>query len=337
VDGQPRGRPDSGPRRGHTRADHSARGAPADRAPRVIPDRPDSRHRHWHRWRHRTKIHGLERRGSPQRPAARRPTRRRAGDRAARGCRRGHRHRRRRPAAHRGRRTTRPTAPTPAQPLAPTNPTAGPAPTLAPTATLPSAATVPPTLTPPPSVTPTPNPLASTRTVITTAPIAVGDETLAPGAALEIPVDTPLEDNAIPPGTPIRLPGGQVITLPAGTRIPAVENPTVVGAPLNAVLQRTSAVGDTTYAPGTAVVLPSGIRVLGSLEPGTTVLLPAGTTVQVAGRTQTIREPVAVTIGGAPASRPAALPATGDAAPIWWPAALGVLLALLGWRLRRAR
>jgi hypothetical protein len=170
--------------------------------------------------------------------------------------------------------------------------------------------------------------------VLTTAPIAIGDETLAPGAPLEIPLDTPLADGAVPSETTIRLPGGQVLTLPAGIRIPAVENPTTVGEALTTILQRTSAVGDTTYAPGTAIVVPPGTSVLGAVEPSATVLLQPGTAVQVSGRTQTVRESLAVTVSGAPVGRPSTLPATGDAEPVWWPAGLGLLMVLLGWRLR---
>lgn len=205
-----------------------------------------------------------------------------------------------------------------------------PTPTDVPTAT--------PTATPSlvPSATPTANPLASSRTVLTTAPIAVGDETLGPGAALEIPLGVALQDGAIPSGTTLRLPGGQLVTLPVGIRIPAVENPTIVGSPMNAVLPRTSAVGDTTYAPGTNVVVPSGTSVLGALEPEATVLLRPGAVVQVNGRTQTLAEALPVVVSSAAVARPATLPATGEASPVLWPAAIGLALVLIGWRLHRA-
>src|SRR5262249_60554710 len=151
-----------------------------------------------------------------------------------------------------------PRAPLPPPPPAP----AVPADTPLPTATL--------LRTPEPAPTPIPDPLASARTVLTTAPIAIGDDTLAPGAPLEIPLDTPLADGAVPSGTTVRLPGGQVLTLPAGIPIPAVENPTTVGQALTTILQRTSAVGDTTYAPGTAILLRPGTSALGSPEPNAT-------------------------------------------------------------------
>ncbi|HEY7064613.1 MAG TPA: hypothetical protein VII06_24280 [Chloroflexota bacterium] len=186
-----------------------------------------------------------------------------------------------------------------------------------------------------PTAVPTPDLLATSRTVQTRAPIAVGDDTISAGAALQIPLETPLEDGAIPPGTPVRLPNGQVITLPAGTSIPAAESPTTIGAPLNAVLTRTGLVGDTTYPQGTALVLPSGTSVLGSPEANDTVLLQAGAVVQVAGRTVTLIEPLPVVVSPAPVAQPAALPPTGEADPVWWPAGLGLVLMLGGWRLLR--
>ncbi|HLH24862.1 MAG TPA: hypothetical protein VK066_20255 [Chloroflexota bacterium] len=219
-------------------------------------------------------------------------------------------------------------------------------PALAPTvaATLTPLATLTPirTATPAPTVAaatptavPTPNALAESRTVLTRAPIAVGDETIAAGAALQIPLETALEDGAIPPGTPVRLPNGQVITLPAGTSIPAAENPTTIGAPLNAVLPRASLVGTTSYPQGTALVLPSGTSVLGSPDPNATVLLQPGAVVQVGGNTTTLVEPLPVVVSAVPVAQPAALPPTGDADPVVWPAGLGLLLVLGGWRLLR--
>jgi hypothetical protein len=217
-------------------------------------------------------------------------------------------------------------------------PTVAGSPTPAATATLvrTSTPTIAPTAAPPtPTAMPTPNALANSRVVLTRAPIAVGDETIPAGAALEIPLETPLEDGAIPPGTPVRLPNGQVVTLPAGTSIPAAESPTTIGAPLNAVLPRASLVGDTTYPQGTVVVLPSGTNVLGTPEPNATVLVPAGSVVQVGGRTVTLVESLPVVASAAPVAQPAALPPTGDADPVLWPAGLGLLLMLGGWRLLR--
>ncbi|HWO89544.1 MAG TPA: hypothetical protein VNL98_10390 [Gemmatimonadales bacterium] len=215
-----------------------------------------------------------------------------------------------------------------------TTPSPSPTRTLTPS---PTATVLPatPTATAPPSPTATPLLLTAGRTVLTTASIAVGDEVLPPGTPLTIPVDVMLQDGAIPSGTVIRLPDGQLVTLPAGITIPVVEQPTTVTAPLNAVLPQASLVGDTPYPANTTVVLPVGTTVLGSLEPNATVLLPAGTVVQVAGHTHTLVEPLRVVISPAPVAQPVTLPATGDAAPILWPAAVGVLLMLLGWRLYR--
>ncbi len=204
--------------------------------------------------------------------------------------------------------------------------TASPSPTSTPTPT------VAPTITPPPTV----NPLASSRTVITTAPISVGGETFAPGAPLEIPIQVSLENGAIPPGTTIRLPDGQVLALPSGTSIPAVENAAVVGAPLNAVLPRAGLVGDVATPPGAVLTLPSGTTVYGDLTPESTVLLPSGSVVELGGRSETLVEPLQVVISTMPVELPAVLPATGDAAPVLWPAGLGFLLVLAGWRLRRS-
>jgi hypothetical protein len=217
-------------------------------------------------------------------------------------------------------------------------PTLAASPTLIPTSTPVRTSTptpVPTTAPPTPTAVPTPNLLANSRTVLTRAPIAVGDETIAAGAALQIPLETALEDGAIPPGTPVRLPNGQVITLPAGTSIPAAESPTTIGAPLNVVLPRASLVGDTTEPQGTVLVLPSGTNVLGNPEANATVLLQTGTVVQVAGRTVTLVEPLTVVVSPAPVAQPAALPPTGEADPVLWPAALGLLLMLGGWRLLR--
>ena len=231
--------------------------------------------------------------------------------------------------------TSTPT-PAPSPTLAATLPTT-PTPTLAltPSPTVPATATVEPTVAPTAVPSPTPDPLQPARTVLTRAPIAVGDETIAPGAALEIPLAVALQDGAIPAGTLIRLPNGQVITLPAGTSIPAENVPTTVVGPLNAVLPRASLVGEQTYPLGTAIVIPSGTDVLGTVEPNQTILLEAGTVVQVEGRTATLVEPLLVVVSAIPVAAPAQLPPTGDAEPVLWPAWLGALLLLGGWRLLR--
>jgi hypothetical protein len=225
--------------------------------------------------------------------------------------------------------------------LAPTLPgTATPTLAVTPSPTVPATATPPPaTPTTAPTVAPTavpspaPDPLRPSRTVLTRAPIAVGDETIPSGAALEIPLGTALEDGAIPAGTVVRLPNGQVITLPAGVSIPAENMTTSVVGPLNAVLPRASLVGEQTFPLGTAIVIPSGTEVLGTVEPNETILLEAGTVVQVEGRTATLVEPLQVTVSAIPVAAPAQLPPTGDAEPVLWPAWLGTLLLLGGWRL----
>ncbi len=200
-----------------------------------------------------------------------------------------------------------------------------------PTATLATAAT----LVLSPTATATTSPLALTRTVLTTAPIAVGEQTLEAGTPIEIPLGVALEGGAIPPGTTIRLPGGQVVTLPSGISVPAVESPTLLTTPLNATLATSAQVGDTRLPSGTVVTLPSGTEVLGIVEPNATVLLRSGTVVQVQGRTVAVGEPVQVVISPTPVAQPARLPATGDADPVLWPAGVGLALLLLGWRLRR--
>ena len=83
-------------------------------------------------------------------------------------------------------------------------------------------------------------------------------------------------------------------------------------------------------------VLPTDTVVLGSLEPEATVLLRPGTIVQVAGRMVTLQAPLSLVVSGAPVAQPATLPRTGDAAPVLWPMGLGLVLLLVGWRLRRA-
>jgi hypothetical protein len=94
--------------------------------------------------------------------------------------------------------------------------------------------------------------------------------------------------------------------------------------------------GDESYPAGTTIVVPPDTVVLGSLEPEATVLLRPGTIVQVAGRMQTLAEPLSLVVSGAPVTRPATLPRTGDAAPALWPIGLGLVLVVVGWRLRRA-
>jgi len=211
-------------------------------------------------------------------------------------------------------------------------PTPSPSPSVTPSPTITPTSTAAATVTPQPTV----NPLASSRTVITTAPISVGGETFAPGAPLEIPIHVNLENGAIPPGTTIRLPDGQVLALPSGTSIPAVENAAVVGAPLNAVLPRAGLVGDVPTPAGAVLTLPSGTTVYGTLEPESTVLVPSGSVVQLGGRSHTLVEPLQVVLSATPVELPAVLPATGDVGPVLWPAGLGLLLVLAGRRLRRS-
>jgi hypothetical protein len=218
-----------------------------------------------------------------------------------------------------------------------------------PTATLPPSPTAVPTLTALPSptpaatatpvvVTPTvpPELLANTRDVFITVPVAIGDERLEVGARVQMPRDVALENGAIPPNTPIRTASGAVLSLPSGPPVTAVEGEANLNAPLNATLARAGSVGDASYPAGTAVVLPSGSIVLGRPEPQATMLLRAGDVVQIDGRLQTLQEPLAVVVGAAPVAQPATLPRTGDAEPLLWPAGLGLLLVLLGWRLRRS-
>jgi hypothetical protein len=218
----------------------------------------------------------------------------------------------------------------------PTAPAATPIPTGTPTASSTPTATASPTAAATATSQATVNPLASSRTVLTTAPISVGGETFAPGAPLEIPINVTLQDGAIPPGTTIRLPDGQVLALPLGTSIPAVENAAIVGTPLNAVLPRAGLVGDVPTPPGAVIMLPSGTTAYGTLAPDSSVLLPSGAVVQMGGRSHTLVEPLQVVISATPVDQPAVLPATGDAELIFWPAGLGVLLLLGGWRLRRS-
>jgi hypothetical protein len=177
--------------------------------------------------------------------------------------------------------------------------------------------------------------LATTREVFITASVTLDGEQLEAGTTLQIPRSVPLQNGAIPGGTPILTPSGAVVTLPSQTRIPAVESPSTVSAPLNAVLTQSTAIDDTSYPVGTPLVLPSGTLVLGSLEPGAPVLLRRGTIVQLAGQMQRLADPVSATLNSAPLAQPAALPRTGDAEPLLWPTGLGLVLVLLGWRLRR--
>ena len=218
-------------------------------------------------------------------------------------------------------------SPSPTAALTPP-PTAPPSPTTAPTATPTAEVAVA-------SPTPTPDPLPQTRTVLTRAPIAVGDETIAPGAALQIPLETLLVGGSIPPGTPVRLPSGQVLTLPDNISIPAEDVPSITVGPVNGILPRASLVGVESYPQGTAVIVPSGTRVLGSLAVNAPILLEAGAVVQVAGRTVTLVEPLVLTVSAIPVAAPAQLPPTGEADPVLWPAGLGLLMLLGGWRLRR--
>ena len=160
-----------------------------------------------------------------------------------------------------------------------------------------------PTATPRPSLT-----LISTVTSIATTP-------------------TPLATTT-PAATPTAAP-------PTATASP-VESTTTTTAPLNAVLPQDGSIGDQSYPSGTTLVLPAGTVVQGRAEPGATVGLRPGTVVQVAGQMQTLVEPLAVVVGSAPVAQPATLPRTGDAAPVLWPTGLGLLLVLVGWRLRRA-
>lgn len=177
--------------------------------------------------------------------------------------------------------------------------------------------------------------LAITREVFITTPVTLDGEQLEAGTTLQIPRGVSLQNGAIPPGTPILTPSGAVVTLPSQTRIPAVDSPSTVSAPLNAVLSQSAAIDDTSYPPGTPLVLPSGTLALGALDLGASVLLRRGTIVQVGGQMLRLAEPVSVALSGTPLAQPAALPRTGDAEPLLWPTGLGLALVLLGWRLRR--
>lgn len=224
-----------------------------------------------------------------------------------------------------------------ATPTATASPTRTATPVVTPTPTSTATATPSPTTTrtPTPSPSPTPDPLALNRTVLTRAAIVVGEETLAPGTALVIPLDVLLEDGAIPPATPVRLPDGRVVTLPPGVSIPAAESPTVVSAPLNAVLPQPGRVGERVYPAGTRLVLPSGTSVLGALAPNATVLLEPGTIVQLDAQSVTLLEPLQVVVSAEPVPLPAVLPPTGEADPVLWPALIGLLLLAGGWWLLR--
>jgi hypothetical protein len=197
---------------------------------------------------------------------------------------------------------------------------------------IPSSTALPTTTVAP---TATADPLAATRDVVLTVPLVVGGEAVEAGATLQVPLAVALQDGVIPPGTPVRAPNGVVFTIPADVRVTAVEGTTTIAAPLNATLAQGGPVGDQTYPADTALVLPAGTVVQGKPDPAATVELRPGTVVQVAGRMQTLSEPLAVVIGGAPVAQPATLPRTGDAAPVLWPVGLGLLLVAVGWRLRR--
>src|SRR5262249_61885987 len=123
---------------------------------------------------------------------------------------------------------------------------------------------------------------------------------------------------------------------PTATASALVEGTTTISGPLNAVLPQDGSIGGQTYPAGTTLVLPAGTVVQGRAESGATVELRPGTVVQVAGQMQTLVEPLAVVVGSATVAQPATLPRTGDAAPVLWPTGLGLLLVVLGWRLRRA-
>jgi hypothetical protein len=182
----------------------------------------------------------------------------------------------------------------------------------------------------------TADPLATSREVFITVPLVIGDERLEAGTTVQIPRGLVLVNGAIPAGTPIRTPSGTTLSIPTGTRITAVDAPTSVPAPLNATLPQSARLGDQSYPADTTIVLPTDTVVLGSLEPGATVLLRPGAVVQVAGRMVTLAEPLSLVVTGAPVAQPATLPRTGDAAPVLWPMGLGLVLVLVGWRLRRA-
>ncbi len=182
----------------------------------------------------------------------------------------------------------------------------------------------------------TPDPLATSREVYLTAPATLGGEQLAAGATVLIPRGVALQNGTIPPGTTIRTPNGTVFTIPPETRVPAVDTSTTVTAPLNSILQQEAAISGTSYPAGTTVVVPSGTLILGQPDPQATVLLQPGSVVQVAGQMLTLTEPLAVVVSTTPLAQPAALPRTGDAEPVLWPIGLGLVLVLLGWRLRRA-
>jgi hypothetical protein len=126
------------------------------------------------------------------------------------------------------------------------------------------------------------------------------------------------------------------VATPIATSTSAAEGTTTIAAALNAVLPQDGPIGDQSYPAGTTLVLPAGTVVQGRPDPGATVELRAGAVVQVAGEMKTLVEPLAVVVGSTPVAQPATLPRTGDAAPVLWPMGLGLLLVVLGWRLRRA-
>lgn len=225
----------------------------------------------------------------------------------------------------------------PATPTATASPTRTPTLVVTPTPTSTATATPSPTATrtPTPSPSPTPDPLVLNRTVLTRAAIVVGEDTLSPGTELVIPLDVALEDGAIPPGTPVRLPDGRVVTLPPGVSIPAAESPTVVSAPLNAVLPQMGRIGERIYPAGTRLVLPSGTSVLGTLVPNATVRLEPGAIVQLDEQSVALTEPLRVVISVEPVPAPVVLPPTGEAEPVLWPGLVGFLLLLGGWWLLR--
>jgi hypothetical protein len=166
------------------------------------------------------------------------------------------------------------------------------------------------------------------RTVVTTTAAAVEGQDIPMGALLEIPLDVALEHDAVPAGTAVRFASGRMIELPDGARLPAAENPTIIGGPLLVLLPQASLVGDTRYPAGTTLMLPSGTAVLGVLQHEATVLLPEGTVVQVENRAFTLLEPLHVVVTAIRVARSATLPVTSDdASPHVW--------ACLGRALRR--
>jgi hypothetical protein len=146
---------------------------------------------------------------------------------------------------------------------------------------------------------------------------------------------TRIATSTAPPASLTRAVTPTAVT-PTATASPLAESTTTLTAPLNAVLPQDGSIGDESYPSGTALVLPAGTIVQGRPDAGATVELRAGAVVQVAGQMQTLVEPLAVVVSSAPVAQPATLPRTGDAAPVLWPTGLGLLLVVLGWRLRRA-